>query len=151
MLFALLMTIPAVFTVSEVSEQWRVNVPGSRLLLPIVLLAVVVPWIVVFPRFSRLEYLRQAGQWIGSNVPASARVLTNDGRIAYFSGRAFQSDILLLMVADTTDRTVREVDYIAVEAARNAPPAFVTRDVQTRMVATIDGANNRSVFIYKMK
>jgi hypothetical protein len=148
MLFALLMTIPAIFTVAEVAEEWRARLPGSRLLMPIVLLAVVVPWIVEFPRFSKLEHLRQAGQWIGSNVPAHAKVLTNDGRIAYFSGRAFPGEILLLMVADTTDRAVREVDYVAVEAARNAPPAFVTRD---RLVATIDGANNRSVFIYKTK
>jgi hypothetical protein len=145
------MTIPAAFTVAEVAEQFRARLPGSRLLLPIVLLAVVIPWIVEFPRFSKLEYLREAGQWIGRNVPADARVLTNDGRIAYFSGRAFRGAILLLMVSDTTDRTVREVDYIAVETARNAPPAFVTRDLQMRLVATIDGANNRSVFIYRTK
>jgi hypothetical protein len=149
MLFALIMTIPAVFTVAEVAAEWRARLPGARLLLPIVLLAVVVPWIVDFPRFSKLEYLREAGQWIGRNVPADAKVLTNDGRIAYFSGRAFH-EITLLMVADTTERAVRAVDYVAVESARNAPPAF-TRDLQARMVATIDGANNRSVFIYKTK
>ena len=148
MLFALLMTIPAVFTVAEVAAEWRAGLPGSRLLMPIVLLAVIVPWIVDFPRFSKLEYLRQAGHWIGSNAPAHARLLTNDGRIAYFSGRAYPGEILLLMVADTTDRAVRQVDYVAVEAARNAPPAFVARDL---LVATIDGANNRSVFIYKTK
>jgi hypothetical protein len=150
MLIALIMTIPAVFTVAEVAAQFRARLPGSRLLLPIVLLAVVVPWIVEFPRFSKLEYLREAGQWIGRNVPADARVLTNDGRIAYFSGRAFR-DVTLRLAADTTDRTVREADYVAVESPRNAPPAFVTRDLQSRIVATIDGANNRSVFIYKTR
>ena len=147
MLFALIMTIPAVFTVAEVAAEWRARLPGSRLLSD---RAAGRGRSVDrrFPAFSKLEYLRQAGHWIGRNAPAHAKVLTNDGRIAYFSGRAFPGEIMLLMVADTTDRAVRQVDYVAVEAARNAPPAFVARDL---LVATIDGANNRSVFIYKTK
>lgn len=151
MVFALIMTIPAAFTVAEVAEQWRARLPGARLLLPIVLLCVVVPWIVDFPRLSKLEYLREAGQWIDRNVPSTAKVLTNDGRIAYFSRRAFQSEIMLQPAAVTTARTIGQVDYVAIEASRHAPPPFVTHDLQARMIATIDGANNRSVFIYKTR
>lgn len=151
MVFALIMTIPVTFTVAEVAALWRARLPGYRVLFPIVLLAVVIPWILEAPRLSRLEYLRDAGHWISHNLPPNAKVLTNDGRIAYFSGRAFQSEIMLRSAAETTDRTVDEVDYVAVEGARNAPPSFVTRDLQSRMIATIDGANNRSVFIYKTK
>jgi hypothetical protein len=103
------------------------------------------------PRFSKLEHLRAAGQWISHNLPAGAKVLTNDGRIAYFSGRSFQSEILLRTSAETTPGTVSEVDYIAVEVLRNTPPAFIPADLQTRMIATINGANNRSVFIYKTR
>lgn len=151
MVFALIMTIPAVFTIAEVAAQWRARLPGARLLLPAALLTVVVPWILEVPRFSKQEYLRDAGYWIGRNLPANAKVLTNDGRIAYFSGRPIQSEIVLLTAADMADRAVGEADYVAVESARNAPPRFITRDMQTRVIATIDGANNRSVVIYKTK
>jgi hypothetical protein len=151
MAFALIMTIPAAFTVAEVAMLARDRLPSYRVLFPIVLLAVIVPWLMEVPRFSKLEHLRDAGYWISRNLPPHAKVLTNDGRIAYFSGRAFQSEILLRPTAETTDRTISEVDYVAVEAARNAPPSFVTRDLQSRMIATIDGANNRSVFIYKTR
>lgn len=151
MAFALIMTIPATFTVAEVAVLWRARLPSYRVLFPIVLLAVVIPWILEAPQLSKLEYLRDAGQWIGRNLPPNAKIMTNDGRIAYFSGRAFQTEIALRTAADTTDRTVGEFDYVAVEAARNAPPRFVTPDLQSRMIATIDGANNRSVFIYKTR
>jgi hypothetical protein len=151
MAFALIMTIPATFTVAEIAAQWRARIPASRVLFPIALLAVVVPWVLDVPRLSKLEYLRDAGRWIGSNVPSDAKLLTNDARVAYFSGRALQSEVVMRNAADTTDSAVGEFDYIAVESARNAPPPFVTRDLQTRMIATIDGANNRSVVIYKTK
>lgn len=151
MVFGLIMTIPAVFTVAEVAVLARARLPSYRVLFPIVLLAIVVPWLLDVPRTSKLEYLRDAGYWISRNLPPNARVLTNDGRIAYFSGRPFQTEMLLRPVSETTDRTIGEVDYVAVEAARNAPPPFVTRDLQSRMIATIDGADNRSVFIYKAR
>lgn len=151
MAFALVMTIPATFTIAEIAAQWRARMPGSRVLFPIALLAIVVPWILDVPRPSKLEYLRDAGRWIGRNVPADARVLTNDGRVAYFSGRAFQSQMVLRNAADTTDQAVGEFDYIAVETARNTPPPFIKRDLQAHVIATIDGANNRSVVIYKAK
>lgn len=151
MAFALIMTIPAAFTVAEVATLARARLPAYRVLFPIVLLAVIVPWILDVPRSSKLDYLRDAGHWISRNLPPNAKVLTNDGRIAYFSGRAFQSEILLRPTAETTDRTIGEVDYVAVVAARNAPPPFVTQDLQSRMITTIDGADNRSVFIYKAR
>jgi hypothetical protein len=151
MVFALIMTIPAVFTLAEIAALWRARMPAYRVLFPIALLAVIVPWILDVPRFSKLEHLRDAGLWISRNLPSNATVLTNDGRIAYFSGRALHRQITLNTSATRADRTVSEFDYVAVESARNAPPPFVTRDLQERMIATIDGLNNRSVYIYKTK
>lgn len=43
MAFALVMTIPATFTVAEIAAQWRARIPASRVLFPIALLAIVVP------------------------------------------------------------------------------------------------------------
>jgi hypothetical protein len=151
MIFGLLVTIPATFTVAEIATLWRARMPRYRLLFPIALLAVVVPWIIEVPRSSKLEHLRDAGLWISRNLPPNARVLTNDGRIAYFSGRGMQSEMTLNALTMANDRAVGDYDYIAIESARNAPPPFVTRDLQSRTIATIDGVNNRSVYIYKTK
>jgi hypothetical protein len=151
MVFALIMTIPATLTLAEIAALWRERLPAYRVLFPIALLAVVVPWIVDVPRFSKLEHLRDAGLWISRNLPTNAKVLTNDGRIAYFSGRALQSQITLNTSATATDRSVGEFDYVAIESARNTLPPFVTRDLQARTVATIDGLNNRTVYIYKTR
>jgi hypothetical protein len=151
MVFALIMTIPAAFTVAEVAALWRQKLPAYRVLFPAALLAVVVPWTIEVPRYSKLEHLRDAGIWISRNLPSNAKVLTNDGRIAYFSGRALQSEITLNTSPTATDRAVGDFDYVAIESARNAPPPFVTGDLQARTVATIDGLNNRSVYIYKTK
>jgi hypothetical protein len=151
MAFALIMAIPATFTVAEVTALWRARQPVYRLIFPVVLLALTIPWLLEVPRFSKLEYLRDAGYWIDRNLPPQAKVVTNDGRIAYFSGRALQSEILLRPSSEITSRNVSEADYVAVDSARNSPPPFVTQDLKSRMIATIDGANNRSVFIYKIK
>lgn len=151
MVLAVIMAIPAAFTAAEVTALWRARQPAYRLLFPIVLLTVTIPWLLEVPRFSKLEYLRDAGYWINRNLPPQAKVVTNDGRIAYFSGRALQSEIVVRQSAEITDRNVSEVDYIAVDSARNSPPPFVTRDLQSRVVTTIDGANNRSVIIYKAR
>ena len=151
MVFALIMTIPATFTVAEVAALWRQKLPAYRVLFPAALLAVIVPWTLDVPRYSKLEHLRDAGIWISRNLPNDAKVLTNDGRIAYFSGRALQSGITLNTSATANDRSVGEFDYVAIESARNALPPFITRELQARTVATIDGLNNRSVYIYKTR
>jgi len=41
--------------------------------------------------------------------------------------------------------------HVAIESARDALPPFVTHDLQARTVTTIEGLNNRSVYIYKTK
>jgi hypothetical protein len=150
MALSLVMAIPATFTVAEVFRLWRMRL-GYRLLFPVVLLAILVPWILELQRSSNLEHLRSAGYWINRHLPPSAKVLTNDMRIAYFSGRALETEIMVHPAADTPDRTLAEADYVAIEVTRNTLPPFVTRELQTRLIAGFEGAVNRRVFIYKTR
>lgn len=151
MIFTLIMTVPATFTIAEIATQWNEGRRGARYLLPIALLALLVPWLLSVPRYSTLEHLREAGRWVGSNLPPDARILTNDGRIAYFSGRAFDQRMILKSTAETSDRVVNDADFLVIEVTGDRPPPFVTSDLQARMVAAINGANNRSVRVYRIR
>jgi hypothetical protein len=50
-----------------------------------------------------------------------------------------------------TERDVGSADYLAVEVDRGRMPAFVTQDLQSRLVATINGLEGRQVLIYRTR
>jgi hypothetical protein len=150
-MLTLLLTIPAAFTLSAAAVEWRQRVPRARYLFPVAVLAVVIPWAVNVPRLTKLEYLRDAGHWIGANTPAGAKILTNDARIAYFSGRAYNHDIVPRTIAETTDQDIRWADYLAIEVDSGRTPAVVTNDPQSRLVATISGSDGRRVLIFRTR
>jgi hypothetical protein len=150
-MLALLLTIPAAFTLGAIAVEWGQRVPRARYLFPAAVLAVVIPWAINVPRLTKLEYLRDAGRWIGANTPAGARILTNDARIAYFSGRSYNQDVVPRATAETTDQDIRWADYLAIEIDRGRVPTFITNDLQSRQVATINGGEDQKVLIFRMK
>jgi hypothetical protein len=151
MVFVLLITIPAIFTAAFVTRAWLAGAPGSRgpFALTVVLIGVLAAW--YFPRPGKLDYLREAGQWVSTNIPADARVVTNDPRIAYFSKRQFDRQIVVDMDRPSHATYLGyEADYAVVEVrggSRNSIgewPGF-------ELVGTVASRGNAAVLAYRMQ
>jgi hypothetical protein len=147
---SLIMTIPAAFAVAAIAAEWKEGILRSRLLFPTVLLAIVIAWAFNMPQQSNLEHLREAGQWLKGNAPPDAKVLTNDSRIAYFSGRAYEDGVITRGAAETTDQDIRRADLLAIDERAHLP-SYVTQDIQSRLVATIVGQGGERVMIFKAR
>jgi hypothetical protein len=144
---ALVLSIPAAFTLAGIAGEWKAGVPRARVFFPVALLAVLIPWVLSVPWRSDLGYLRDAGHWIDKNLPAHARIVTNDGRIAYYSGRPYNSGIFVAHHVPG----FAGMDYLVVEVRENSPPPYVTQEMQKSLVNTINGTRDRRVLIYKLR
>src|SRR5581483_2053180 len=108
-------------------------------------------WLIGVPKPSRLTYLKTAGEWIAANVPADARLLTNDSRIAYFSGRAYREQTRLWTEASAPlpDPELKKFEYFAlVSPAANEFPQPIPRVPDARLVRSFPGGEGQ-VLIYK--
>lgn len=148
MAFALVMTIPAVFTAHEAGKQWASGTFRGRLLFAAVLLAIVAPWCIAFPRDPQLEYLREAGIWIQKNLDPDAKILINDARIAYFSGRPLGK---LIVTSVPTEDDIRQSNYVVMETSGRNARKYSTLQDDGHVVRTIVGSRDRSVTIYRTR
>ena len=101
----------------------------------------------MIPRPSDLGHLRDAGYWIDKNLPPNAKILTNEGLIAYYSGRPYNSGIFVVGNAPG----FAGMDYLVVEVRENSLPLYVTQEMQKSLVNTINGTGDRRVLIYKLR
>lgn len=147
---ALVLDIALVFLLAEMIRQWR---PGSvaRPFLPVMVVVMLAVWIAAIPRPSNLAYLKEAGEWIGHEAPIDARILTNDSRIAYFSGRPYGEGIRFWPgdfreIATELDR----YNYFAVQAKdTNSLPAAVENIPGKQLVRSFAGKDGDHVLVYK--
>lgn len=144
-LLAFLLAIPATYTVQKMSEDARCRTASKQFIFFSALLALIVPWLLTLPRPSDLEHLRQAGIWITDNVPQDARVWVNDNRIAYYSGRTYNTTIATPMPANVD---WPNSDYAAIEI-KGASDKFLSEKMQRRLLKVIQGRHDHSVYIYK--
>src|SRR5262245_31307820 len=72
MVFALLATIPAVFALDALGSAASSGAWRLKFLLAAAVAAIVIPAFVAIPKMSKLDYLRDAGNWIRQTVPANA-------------------------------------------------------------------------------
>ena len=146
---ALVLDIALVFLVAEMIRQWR---PGSaaRRFLPVMAVVMLTVWAFAIPRPSKLAYLKEAGQWIGHEVPIDARILTNDSRIAYFSGRPY-GDAMRVSVDDFSEIAagLARFNYFAVKAKdANSLPTAVRNIIDKQLVRSFAGKDGDQVLVY---
>ncbi len=149
---ALVLDIPLAFLLAEAIRRWRAEL-AARIFLPIAALTLVVTWGFSVPRPSKLGYLQEAGRWIAQEVPASAKVLTNDFRISYFSRRPYGESMRLWAVGFTetpTDQQLAGYDYfvLQVEGADRLPPA-IEKLSDKQVVRTFPGKDGASVVVLR--
>jgi hypothetical protein len=147
---ALVLDVPLAFLLAETIRQWRLG-SGARFFLPVTAIVLVVVAAFGLPRPSKLGYLKEAGRWIGQHVPNNARIIANDARIGYFSGRTYGEAIRLWWPGreKPTDAELAKLDYFAIKAkdADNLP-AFVANLPGKELVRSFAGKDGESVFIY---
>lgn len=146
MLLAFLFAIPASFTVCELSKDAKHGTANRRGVFLAAILAILIPWLIALPRYTRLDHLKQAGIWIAGNLPKDAIVLVNDGRIAYYSGRAYETTITVSKLADLDWPS----SSYAVLDLKSAPPdKLQANEKQGKLMNIIPGLDGHNVYIYR--
>jgi hypothetical protein len=152
MTVALLMTIPAVFTVAWVARDWLSGTQTWRWPAAATLALVVGLSVLYFPKPNRLAYLMEAAQWIKENTPPSARIMTNDGRIAYFSGRKYDAQIIITGIpTPPSEQDWEDVDFAVINVDRGGVPAYVASREGAEFLATVSEGRGRKVVAYRMR
>ncbi len=149
---ALVLDIPLAFLLAEAVRRWRSEV-AARIFLPIAAVTLVVTWGFSVPRPSKLGYLKEAGRWIAHEVPATAKVLTNDFRVSYFSRRPYGESMGLWAPGfreAPTDQQLATYDYfvLQVEGADKLPPAIASLP-DKELVRTFPGKDGASVIVLR--
>jgi hypothetical protein len=151
---ALVLNVALAFLLAEAVRLWQ-REKSARWLLPVLATSLLATWAFAVPRPTKLGYLKQAGEWIGRDVPATAAVLTNDMRIAYFSGRPYGSSVSVWTpgrLLATNEMDLSQFDYfvLQVESATSVPTQV--RSVSDEApVRTFPGADGGEVVVYLRK
>ena len=144
----LVLNIPLAFLLAEAIRRWRFDL-SARIFLPIAALALVVTWGFSVPRPSKLGYLRDAGRWMAEEIPASAKVLTSDSRISYYSRRPYDELTVVWpigMTAEPTDQQLQSYDYFVLQVeAPNSLPSAIDKLPGKQIVRTFPGSDGKSV------
>jgi hypothetical protein len=148
---ALVLDIPLAFLLAEAIRQWRLG-SVARFFLPVVAVVLVAVWAFSLPRPSQLAYLKEAGQWIGQEAPSNAKIITNDARIAYFSGRPYGETMRMWAYgfnAPPTDAELAEFDYLILQARdENDLPAAIVNLPGKQLVRSFPGKDGKNIFAY---
>jgi hypothetical protein len=151
---ALVLNVALAFLLAETVRLWQ-HEKSARWLLPVLATSLIATWAFAVPRPTKLGYLKQAGEWVGRDVPASSAILTNDMRIAYFSGRPYGSSISVwtpgrLLATDKMD--LSQFDYFVLQVESGSSlPAQVRSVSDEAPVRTFPGADGGEVVVYLRK
>ncbi len=128
--FALLMSLPAAFAMADflrtkipsagqVQSVWRKR---GKVFLIVVLVYMFLDGLTSFS--AGKAYIADAGRWIKNNVPAEARLISNEEAVYYYSGRNVDRNILMFTVGETRFGRLPPIgeafkyDYIAIWIGR---------------------------------
>lgn len=148
MAFSLMASIPAVFTLDAVAQDFATCF-RAKVLLAMAVATVLVPSALAFPRYSKFGYLRDAGVWIRDQVPPAAKIVTNDGRIAYYSDRRYDHDITVRPTA-LLGQSLTGADYVFVHVER-VGQAIGSNMEHARLVGTFSGSSGGQVLAYRLR
>jgi hypothetical protein len=146
---SLLLAIPATFAMHALSERSKFGTARDRAYFVIAILAIALSWILSIPRISNSTTLREAGFWLRSNTPTGARIITNDARIAYYSGRIYQEQIIFHPPFEIDGDLSYQYAAFIIENGKLGGPLNVRNKGQ--LVATIGESPQPVVQIFKLK
>ncbi len=143
--------IALAFLMAEAIRQWRSDLL-ARIFTPIAAATLIGVFAFAVPKPSKLGYLKDAGQWIGQELPRTATIATNDARIAYFSGRPYDQVRIWTYGPKTppTDAELAAFDYFAFDVANTGelPPKLANLPAK-ELVRSFPGKGDRTVLIYR--
>jgi hypothetical protein len=143
--------IALAFLLAEAIRQWRSD-RLARIFTPIAAAALIGVFAFAVPKPSKLGYLKDAGVWIGQALPQRATIITNDARVAYFTGRPYDQVRIWTYGPKTppTDDEMARFDYFAFDVANpsDLPPKLANLSAK-EFVQSFPGEGGRTVFIYR--
>jgi hypothetical protein len=148
---ALVIDISLAFLMAEAIRQWRSDLL-ARVFTPIAAATLIGVFAFAVPKPSKLGYLKEAGQWIGQELPQRATIVTNDARIAYFSGRPYDQMRIRTYgpKSPPTDAEIAAFDYFAfaVANASELPPKIADLPAK-ELVHSFNSTDGHMVLIYR--
>jgi hypothetical protein len=147
--FALLAGIPAVFTLHAAATDAQSGGWRDKFLLIAAVAAVVIPFALAVPKISNLAHLRDAGYWVRDKLPPEKKVLTNEGRIAYYSGRTYDKQIKVLDLPRLKEG-LANADYLLLSVERGVTPSLDGVEAG-KQVDILKGAGERRVIVYRLR
>jgi hypothetical protein len=147
----LVIDIALTFLMAEAIRQWRSDWL-AKVFVPIAAAMLIGVFAFAVPKPSKLEYLKDAGQWIGQELPRPATIATNDARIAYFSGLPY-GQIRIWPYSQKnppSDAELAAFDYFAFDVASpgELPPRLVNLPSK-ELVRSFPGRGGHTVLIYR--
>ncbi len=147
----LVIDIALAFLMAEAIRRWRSDLL-ARIFTPIAAATLIAVFAFALPKPSKLEYLKDASQWIGQELPRPAMIVTNDARIAYLSGRPY--DQIRIWPAgqkdQPTDAEIALFDYFAFDVANQSElPTKLVNLPTKELVRSFAGRNGHTVLIYR--
>jgi len=147
----LFLDIALAFLMAEAIRQWRSD-RLAKIFTPLAAAALIGVFIFAVPKPSKLEYLKEAGQWIGETLPRPSTIATNDARIAYFSGRPYDQIRIWTYSQKNppTDAELATFDYFAFDVASPGDLPLKLVDLSTKeLVRSFPGRDGHTVLIYR--
>lgn len=149
MAFALVGGIPAVFALEAAAHNASFGGRREKLVLYAAVGAIVIPFMLAVPKVSNLSYMRDAGYWIRDELPVGTGILTNEGRLAYFSGRAYEREIRFRVTEGLKD-SLPGADYLLLHIHSEVSPSMPGID-QAKIVATFKGEGDGRIVAYRLR
>jgi hypothetical protein len=148
---ALAFDIALVFLMAEAIRRFRSDLL-ARIFAPIATAVLIVVFLFAVPKPTKLGYLKEAGVWIGQELPHPATIVTNDPRITYFSGRPYDEirNWNWSPKAPPTDAEMADIDYFVfdVTGPGELPPKLADLTAK-ELVRSFPGKDGRTVLIYR--
>jgi hypothetical protein len=147
----LVFDIALAFLMAEAIRRFRSDML-ARFFTPVAAAVLIGVFLFAVPKPTKLGYLKDAGQWIGHALPRPATIVTNDGRIAYFSGRPYDEIRNWTYGPKTppTDAEIAGIDYFVFDVADpgELPPKIADLAAK-ELVRSFPGQDGRTVLIYR--
>lgn len=142
--------IALAFLMAEAVRQWRSDLL-ARIFTPIAAATLIGVFAFAVPKPSNLGYLKEAGQWIGRELPRPASIITNDSRVAYFSGRPYDEIRIWAYGPKTppTDADMARYDYFVFDVAGPADLPARVADLSSKELVRSFPGTDRTVLIYR--
>lgn len=151
MALALLAMFGIIFCATASWRELLMFRPRAFLVFPSLAVASLVTLIYDMPHPSASHHIKDAGQWIRTNVPKSSRIWINETRVAYFSGRPYRTTggvTHLLGLPPTEFEKTKIFDVLVVWSGGDQKTVPVPIDLGGLPPIATFASNSESIHIY---